>query len=40
MELNATHQEMRICPIPEGQEVVIVIGEELNEEKIQQYFSM
>ena len=40
MELNATHQEMRTCPIPEGQEVVIVIGEELNEEKIQQYFSM
>ena len=24
--------------IPEGQEVVIVIGEELNEERIQQYF--
>lgn len=40
LELNATHQEMRICPIPEGQEVVIVIGEELNEERIQQYFSM
>ena len=40
MELNATHQEMRICPIPEGQEVVIVIGEELNEERIQQYFAM
>ena len=38
LELNATHQEMRICPIPEGQEVVIVIGEELNEERIQQYF--
>ena len=36
LELNATHQEMRICPIPEGQEVVIVIGEELNEERIQQ----
>ena len=38
LELNAAHQEMRICPIPEGQEVVIVIGEELNEERIQQYF--
>lgn len=38
LELNATHQEMRICPISEGQEVVIVIGEELNEERIQQYF--
>lgn len=40
LELNATHQEMRICPISEGQEVVIVIGEELNEERIQQYFAM
>ena len=39
LELNATHQEMRICPIPEGQDVVIVIGENLNKEKIQGYFS-
>lgn len=39
LELNATHQEMRICPIAEGQEVVIVIGEGLKKEKIQKYFS-
>ena len=39
LELNATHQEMKIEPIAEGQEVVIVIGEELNEAKIKEYFS-
>lgn len=39
LELNATHQETRICPITEGQDVVIVIGEGLCEEKIQKYFS-
>ena len=39
LELNATHQEIRIAPIPEGQEVVIVIGEEMNEAKIRGYFS-
>lgn len=37
MELNATHQELCIEPITEGQEVVIVIGEGLCEEKIQKY---
>lgn len=39
LELNATHQEIRIAPISEGQEVVIVIGEEMNEAKIRGYFS-
>ena len=39
LELNATHQEIRTAPIPEGQEVVIVIGEEMNEAKIRGYFS-
>ena len=34
VELNATHQEMRLKPIAEGQEVVIVIGEDLNEQRI------
>ena len=38
LELNATHQEIRTAPIPEGQEVVIVIGEEMNEAKIRGYF--
>ena len=37
MELNATHQELCIEPITEGQEVVIVIGEGLCEEKIRKY---
>ena len=39
LELNAMHQEIRTAPIPEGQEVVIVIGEEMNEAKIRGYFS-
>ena len=39
LELNATNQEIRTAPIPEGQEVVIVIGEEMNEAKIRGYFS-
>lgn len=39
LELNATHQEIRTAPILEGQEVVIVIGEEMNEAKIRGYFS-
>lgn len=39
LELNATHQEIRTAPISEGQEVVIVIGEEMNEAKIRGYFS-
>lgn len=39
LELNATHQEIRTAPISEGQEVMIVIGEEMNEAKIRGYFS-
>ena len=39
LELNAMHQEIRTALIPEGQEVVIVIGEEMNEAKIRGYFS-
>lgn len=34
MELNATHHETTLKPIEAGQDVVIVIGEKLNEEKI------
>lgn len=37
IELNATHQNMSINPIENGQEVLIVIGEELNEPKIRAY---
>lgn len=39
IELNATHQNIRIKPIREGQEVLIVIGEELKEDKIKSYIS-
>ena len=39
IELNATHDEIRIEPISKGQEVIIVIGEELNKEAIEKYFS-
>ena len=34
LELNATHQNITIQPIKEGQEIFIVIGEKLNKEKI------
>ena len=37
MELNVTHQEMRLEPITEGQKVVIVIGENLNEQRIRNF---
>lgn len=39
MELNVTHQEMRLEPITEGQKVVIVIGENLNEQRIGTFFA-
>ena len=34
MELNATHQNMTVQQIERGQEVIIVIGEGLVEDKI------
>ena len=37
-ELNATHHEITQCPIAEGQKVIIVIGEQPNEEMIKKYF--
>ena len=39
MELNATQKEMSLQKIPVGQEVVIVIGEKLNEARIQEYWA-
>lgn len=36
-ELNATHHETTLKPIEAGQDVLIVIGEKLNEEKIRYY---
>ena len=38
VELNATQKEMSLQKIPVGQEVVIVIGEKLNEARIQEYW--
>lgn len=38
IELNATHKNISIKPALNGQEVLIVIGEELNESVIQSYF--
>ena len=37
-ELNATRAETSVTPIKTGQEIIIVIGEELNEEAIKAYF--
>lgn len=40
LELNATREEITLQPVPQGQEIVIVIGEELAEEVIKEnYFS-
>lgn len=38
IELNATKQEVMVKPIAEGQEILIVIGEDLNEDRINSYF--
>lgn len=38
-ELNATHHEITQCPIAKGQKVIIVIGEQLDEERIKKYFN-
>lgn len=37
-EINATHKQLLIKPIDEGQDVIIVIGENLCKEKIEKYF--
>ena len=38
MEINATHKNITIEPVKAGQDVVIVIGEGLNEEVINSYW--
>lgn len=40
LELNATSKEITLCPIENGQEILIVIGADLVEEKIRAYFQM
>lgn len=37
LEVNATHREISLTKVLEGQEVLIVIGENLNDEAIQRY---
>ena len=37
LELNATRKEFSLRPISAGQEVVIVIGENMNEARIREY---
>mgnify|MGYP000049005046 FL=1 len=37
LELNATQHEISLKPIGAGQDVLIIIGEKLNEEKIRYY---
>ena len=37
-EINATEKETKIRPLPDGQEVLIVIGEHLDEEVVDGYF--
>lgn len=39
IQLNATHNGITMNPIEKGQEVIIVIGEELKEQAIKKYFS-
>ena len=39
IEVNATRHELQKQPIKEGQEILIVIGERLQEEKIRQYLN-
>ncbi len=38
-EINATHKSCEIKPIVDGQSVIIVIGEDLNKNKISEYFA-
>ena len=38
IQLNATHNGITMNPIEKGQEVIIVIGEELKEQAIKKYF--
>lgn len=37
LEINATPRQFRLEPIERGQEVLIVIGENLNKEQIDRY---
>ena len=38
IQLNASHNEIRIEPIDKGQEVIIIIGEELDKQRLDKHF--
>ena len=38
IELNATKSNIRITPVPQGQDVIIVIGEQLAQDAIESYW--
>ena len=38
LELNATARELTVKPVAAGQDVIIVIGEKLDKEKISTFF--
>lgn len=38
IQLNATHNKIRIEPIDKGQEVIIIIGEELDKQRLDKHF--
>ena len=38
VELNATRRKTEIQPIPDGQDIIIVIGSDLSEKNILAYF--
>ena len=38
LELNATARELTVKPVAAGQDVIIVIGEKLDKEKISSFF--
>lgn len=38
IQLNSTHNEIRIEPIDKGQEVIIIIGEELDKQRLDKHF--
>ena len=39
LELNATEKQFELKPIKNGQDIIIAIGENLNEEKIKEIFN-
>jgi hypothetical protein len=39
IELNATHNNISVSPIKNGQEIIIVIGENLKNDIINSYFA-